>query len=256
MHYCLSTQVNKEYLKKADEILCKDLNEILELYELNPQATIILRILSKVDKNLIDWQKIENYNKMLQDKLIIETDSFDIMDACKLINVKFFYAIPINTFYELKALADYGCCDVRIEAPLTHMLDKLENYDITIRMTPNIAYHGYIPRENGIIGSWVRPEDVSYYEPYVDVFEFEDCDAKKEQALYRVYAEQHEWPGNLNNLISNLDYNTSNKLIPSDLTTIRMFCGQKCLNGRQCQVCQRLLDIANPDKLREYLKKS
>ena len=59
-----------------------------------------------------------------------------------------------------------------------------------------------------------------------------------------------------NNLISNLDYNTSNKLIPSDLTPIRMFCGQKCLNGRQCQVCQRLLDIANPDKLREYLKKS
>ena len=56
MNYCLSTQVNKEYLKKADEILCKDLNEILELYELNPQATIILRILSKVDKNLIDWQ--------------------------------------------------------------------------------------------------------------------------------------------------------------------------------------------------------
>ena len=65
MNYCLSTQVNKEYLKKADEILCKDLNEILELYELNPQATIILRISSKVDKNLIDWQKIENYNKML-----------------------------------------------------------------------------------------------------------------------------------------------------------------------------------------------
>ena len=107
-------------------------------------------------------------------------ECFDIMDACKLINVKFFYAIPINTFYELKALVDYGCCDVRIEAPLTHMLDKLEDYDITIRMTPNIAYHGYIPRENGIIGSWVRPEDVSYYEPYVDVFEFEDCDAKKE----------------------------------------------------------------------------
>ena len=56
-------------------------------------------------------------------------------------------------------------------------------------MTPNIAYYGYIPRENGIIGFWVRPEDVSYYEPYIDVFEFEDCDIKREQALYRVYAE-------------------------------------------------------------------
>lgn len=258
MHYCLSSQVSKEYLEKADEIRVKynRLGTILNLYEINKNATFILTITSKEDRDKIKWDEIENYNIMTQKKLIIETDSFDIMDVCKALNIKFFYAIPVNSFYELKSLVDYGCCDVRVEAPLTHMLDKLEDYDITIRMTPNIAYHGYIPRENGVIGSWVRPEDISYYEPYVDVFEFEDCDTKKEQALYRVYAEQQEWPGNLNNLISNLDYNASNKLIPSDLTTARIFCGQKCLNGRQCKVCERLLDLANPDKLREYLKKS
>ena len=32
MKYCLSSNLNKEYLKKADEIRCKNLDEILDLY--------------------------------------------------------------------------------------------------------------------------------------------------------------------------------------------------------------------------------
>lgn len=182
MHYCLSSQVGNEYLKKADEIrvLYSRLDSILDLFEINPNATFILRITSKDDKNKIRWTEIEKYNIMTKQKLIIETDDFDIMDACKALNIKFFYAIPINSFYDLKALADYGCCDVKIDAPLTHMLDKIEKFDITIRMSPNIAYYSYIPRPNGVIGSWVRPEDVELYEEYVDVFEFENCDIKQE----------------------------------------------------------------------------
>ena len=258
MHYCLSSQVSQEYLKKADEIKVKynKLKSILDLYEINPNATFILTISSKEDKSTIPWTEIENYYKMTQEKLIVETDSFDIMDACKVLNIKFFYAIPVNTFYDLKALADYGCCDVRIDAPLTHMLDKLDKYDITIRMTPNIAYYAYIPRENGIIGSWVRPEDAELYEAYVDVFEFEDCDKKKEEALYRIYAEQKSWPSNLNNLITNLNYNASNKLILPDIGTIRMFCGQKCLFGINCSVCHRMLSLANNEKIRNFMKKN
>ena len=162
---------------------------------------------------------------MTQNKVIVETDSFDIMDACKVLGIKFFYAIPVNTFNELKALVDYGCCDVKIDAPLTHMIEKLENYDITVRMTPNIAYYAYIPREDGVCGSWVRPEDTELYEQYVDVFEFEDCDIKKEQALYRIYAEQKNYPGNLNTLISNLNYEAINRLIHPEFSEKRAFCG-------------------------------
>jgi hypothetical protein len=38
---------------------------------------------------------------MTKQKLIIETDSFDIMDICKLYELKYFYAIPVNTLFEL-----------------------------------------------------------------------------------------------------------------------------------------------------------
>jgi hypothetical protein len=66
MYYCLSSQVSKEYLKKADEIRIKynKLNTILDLYEINPNATFILTISSKIDKNEIKWTEIENYNIM------------------------------------------------------------------------------------------------------------------------------------------------------------------------------------------------
>lgn len=226
MNYCLSSQVNIDYYKKVQEIRIKykELNKLLDIYEINSDLTIILTIPTQ-QKNEIKWEEIDKYNKMWQGKIIIETDSFDIMDACKLFNIKFFYAIPVNNFYDLKALADYGCCDVKIDAPLTHMLDKLDNIDITIRMSPNIAYYAFIPREDGVIGSWVRPEDVELYEEYIDVFEFEDCDTRKEEALYRIYAEQKSYPSNLNNLITNLNYDASGKLVLPDFGQVRMFCG-------------------------------
>lgn len=255
MHYCLSSQVSKDYLKKVDEIRVKynKLESILDLFEINREATFVLTITSQEDKSKIKWDKIEQFNTMTQNKLIIETDSFDIMDACKALNIKFFYGIPVNSFSEVRALMDYGCSDVKIDAPLTHMLDKFEDLDITVRMSPNIAYYAFIPRKDGVCGSWVRPEDTELYEQYVDVFEFEDCDAKKEQALYRIYAEQKSWAGSLNTLITNLNFEGLNRLIHPELSEKRAFCGQKCMSGVNCKICYRMLNLANPDRL-EVLK--
>ena len=46
MHYCLSAQVGDEYIKKVDEIRVKykELNKLLDLYEINPNLSIILTI--------------------------------------------------------------------------------------------------------------------------------------------------------------------------------------------------------------------
>ena len=257
MNYCLSSKVNKEYFKQISEVKLPfyEYKKILDMYEINPNLSFILRITSQDDRNKIKWDELQQYNKMTQGKVIIETNSFEIMDVCKLYGLKYFYAIPISTLHELKALVDYGCCDARIDAPLTHMLDKVSQYPITLRMTPNVAYYKYIPHKDGVIGSWVRPEDVELYEPYIDVFEFEDCDTIKEQSLYNTYAIHKKWPGSLNNLITNLDYQGTNRLIPSDLTEIRLMCGQKCLAGHPCNLCYSFLDLANPEKIRTYLDK-
>ena len=90
MHYCLSTQVSKDYLKKADEIRCKNLDEVLELYELNSQATIILRVSSKIDKSLIALYNVYVLGTILY-------DSFVNYEAINRIT-RYFYAFWIFPF--------------------------------------------------------------------------------------------------------------------------------------------------------------
>ena len=256
MNYCLSSQVDKEYYKKVQEIRIKykELNKLLDIYELNSNLSIILTITSQ-QKDEIKWDEIDKYNKMWQNKIIIETDSFDIMDAAKLFNIRYFYAIPVNSFYDLKALVDYGCCDVKIDAPLTHMLDILDKFDITIRMSPNIAYYAFIPRENGICGPWIRPEDIPAYETYVDTIEFQGVDLQAERALLHVYKDNGNWPGNLNLLLKNLRYDVDNRGFKEDFGSRRCVCKQRCMSTGTCKLCEREFHMLNYVKQhREELK--
>ena len=119
-------------------------------------------------------------------------------------------------------------------------LKAAASYGIPLRAMPNIAYIPYIPHENGIIGGWVRPEDTEAYGQYIDTFEFYTFKAlEKEAALYKVYAENKTWQGNLNLIIENLNFNIDNRLIydENNFATRRMNCKQKCLNGHSCHYC-------------------
>ena len=95
---------------------------------------------------------------------------------------------------------------------------------------------------------------MKYTEDYQ--IEFKDCDTKKEQALYRLYAEQKAWPGELSMIITNLDHDGLNRLISSEASLKRMNCGQSCMrpNGT-CKLCYRMLDLANKELLQEYEKR-
>jgi hypothetical protein len=118
-------------------------------------------------------------------------------------------------------------------------------------VTANVAHDGYLPYEDGVNGSWIRPEDVDMYTA-INVIEFADCDKKKEQALFRIYAEQHAWPGDINLLISNIGKNCVNRMLPSTFTRARLVCGQRCVTGA-CQLCYRYFSLANPDLLKPYV---
>lgn len=247
MKYCLSLQVGKEYLVKADEIriTLSQLDNLIEIYELNSNATIILRITGNPD---INWTDIENYNTMFKGNFIIETDNLKIIEACKALNLKFYWGVPIDNLYDLRATMDLGSCYAKITGQLIHMMDKVNMYEIGVRVAPNIAYYKNLPRDDGVLGGWIRPEDTEKLEGFVHVYEFEDCDDRKEQALYRIYAEDKKWPGQLNRIITNLDYSGTNRLIPARLADHRYFCQQRCLAGAGCKECYQVLNLADAEK--------
>jgi len=64
--------------------------------------------------------------------------------------------------------------------------------------------------------------------------------------------ETKEWMLDLGDLITNFNHIGSNRMINSDFSLRRINCGQRCLEGGGCHLCYRVLDLANPDKIKEY----
>lgn len=253
MKFCLSSRQNREYSLKADEIKIqyRDIKSTLDLIEKYPDKLIILE--ESLNGEQFNWTDIDTYNKLARGNFMLCLGDVNSAQTAKDLGIKFYMGYPVKTFYELGGLKNLGVAAVRLDAPLFFQMDKVKEFGIPVRVCANLAYTDLLPRENGINGIWIRPEDLHMYEDYVDTIEFGDCDLKKEQALYRIYAEQHEWPGVLNMIITNLDAPGTNRMISSDVSSARLFCGQKCAAGGACKLCFRALSLADPEKVRGYM---
>ena len=120
-----------------------------------------------------------------------------------------------------------------------------------MRLTPNVPYFSYLPGMESVPGSWIRPEDLHLYEDLADSVEFLDCDIKKEQALYRIYAEDKAWSGGLHYIISNISKDATNRMIPPSFTQNRLNCRQRCQEGGVCRACYHILTLANEEFLKD-----
>ena len=255
MGYCLSANLAPRYLEEAAEIKVKykDRNKIKKLNEKYPNAMIILQL--PMDK-VVDWDELQAFRLFTTNKLtvVVPNKEYAKMAADK--KLPFIYGYAVGTWFELNAIVENGACQVRLAPPLTHDLEKVRNRlpeNVRIRAVPNMAHDNFFPRKDGVTGSWIRPEDIKAYSKYIDIFEFEDCSsAEREQVLYDIYT-RGEWPGDLNMLITNLNYPGVNRMLPPDITEKRMTCGQRCESNKTCYVCYRLLNLADPDKLGKYV---
>lgn len=248
MQFCLKHYCSDKYLKQAEEIYIYSLkveDKLLDLVEQYPDATFII----DDDEN---FERIKRYKILTKNRLIVKISDFTLLQELKDNNIPFFYAMPITTYAQYQALKAIGVESFVIDSPLFNNIHFFDNDKIRIAL--NVSYYAEIPRKNGIIGSWVRPEDIDVFGDNVIGY-FENCDAKKEEALFRVYSSK-EWLGDLNTIITNLDWNVENVLIPPELIEIRLNCGQRCLSGGSCHLCKRYFKIANKDfldKLQENL---
>lgn len=253
MKYCLSSRNEKKYLELADEIKVqyRDRNIIPDLFEKYPKANVILDIFDIETEK--DWEKIKQFNILGQGRLICCVSDFGFAAMCKEEGIKFFYGYPIKTYYELNAAIDFGVCYIKVDAPLFFDMPYVASKGIPIRAIPNMAYGDGFPRKNGLFGVWIRPEDVEAYEPYVSVLEFDDCDLRKERALFRIYNKK-AWSGPLELLITNFKHSGVNRMVLPDLVQHRLNCKQKCQSGGSCRACERAFKLANPELITEYLE--
>ena len=258
MKYCLSSRQQIAYLNQADEIKVqyKDRNIIYDFSQKYTTATFILE--TPLDTSVeINWKEIENYRTVTQDRLVLCLANLKDALECHNRDIPFYFGFAISSFYELQSLKSLGVRYVRLAPPLFFELDKVKNIGIPVRAVPNVAYDAYFPHENGICGQWIRPEDVEVYEPYIEVLEFEDADLPKERALFRIYHDAHEWPGELNMLFTNFNHPGLNRLMPDkDLALRRTNCGQRCQAGGSCRLCERYIWLAQPQVIEDLYEKA
>ena len=212
--------------------------------EINPKASYVLSILPG---DTPDWDKVEQYYIMTQKKLKVALSKLDFTECLKR-HIPFFFMSAVSEPWALNAMIDIGVCAARITGELAHNLDYLDTLPIEIRVWANSsgAPFGYKP----LYGGWFRPEDLESLTA-IDVCEFNSDNNRREQALYRIYAEQHEWPGELYMLVSDIeDHNITNRMIPPEFQERRSNCRMRCQSGGHCHYCDTITYLANPTLLK------
>lgn len=257
MKYCVNGRQPKSILKNANQIKMQyeDRDRLINYIEEFSDKDFILYI--PKDVNELDWELYKAYaEKVVNFTLCIE--NLNLAKECHKQSIDFYWAYPIYTWYDLQGILALKPCYIILGAPLSFDLEKVIKAcgptGPSIRLCPNLAYDAYIPRENGIYGTWIRPEDVEYYEKYVAVLDFEVEDLKREATLLRIYKEEKAWPGNLNLLITNLRFNIDNRSINEELGQRRMNCGQRCMSSSGCRLCETCFKLGNSIRDLHYKK--
>lgn len=255
MLFCLKSRLSGLYLDKADEIKIesRDWESTPDIIENYPDKKIVLEIFSNEE---VDWDKIKTWNILAQGRLTLCLDRVSNFGIAKEFGIPFYLGYPVGTPYEISALILAGVSEIVVGSPVFFNTEYLKSVSIKKRCYPNVSHLDGFERENGINGQWIRPEDISLYEGAIDVMEFIFVTPTKEQALFRIYAEEGHWPGEVDDIIENFNFRPAlNRLVDSEAIEARLNCNQKCAGlGGTCQVCFRIIELSSPDLISEYAK--
>lgn len=243
--FCTYGGLSKHILDSADEIKILHptyevlLNEYCIKY---PNKTFILVWDNEPEEVTIP--ELKQLQKLYPEtRFIIALEHIYWISTLRENNIQWFYNYPLTTFYDLNGVVGAGACMALVGPPLIFQMDTLHEYNIDIRIRPNIAYYGSeMTHKDGVTGGWIRPEDLSLYDPCTIEF-YGDTQAKQE-TLYRIYKYDKEWGGDLNVLIMNLNINVDNRALPEDFGKNRLNCRQRCEENDSCHYCDMSIKFA------------
>ena len=237
MNYMVSGYQPSSILRKADEILIyQSSDNVLFDYEQDYKD-------KKIIIYVTDSDRFSLY-KMFREKglnIVLEIDNFDVAKWATLNSIPWFWKYEVSTFIELDTLLHLGASEIILGDNLFFNLDRVkrncERFHAKLRKLANVAYYDGIPRENGVEGAYIRPEDVKIYEDYIDTIYFDSKDLETERTLLKIYKENKCWQGNLNFLIQGLGYNIDNRGISDEFAVRRLNCRHICSETGSCHLC-------------------
>ena len=251
--FCLNYYPSQKYIQDADELKIKyrrsdrTLPDFLEKYK---NKIIIIDVSDSFEENDAQLLK-ELYQKYKNIKVIFNFNNNIYLSRVRKYEIPYFFSDPVTTIDQLHGFLNYYPTDMYICEELGFSLEKisklLHDNNVRVRVYPNICQSSF-PETPSIKTFFIRPEDISAYSAFVDVFEL-ISDESRQQTLFKIY-KREKWFGKLKDLIPTFKGELDSKYILSSFGEIRSRCGKRCMyQSDRCSICDRFLELA--DTLKE-----
>ena len=246
--FCLNYYPSQKYLQDADELKIRyrpadrTLKDFLEVYQ---NRTIIIDVTDSFEE--VDAQLLKGlYDKYKNIKIIFDFYNKGFLTRAQQIGIPFFFTNLITTIDQLHGLLKYNPTDMYICEELGFSLDKiskiLHDNNVRVRVFPNICQSSF-PETPSIKTFFIRPDDITVYATFVDVFEL-ISDKERQRVLYKVY-KQEKWFGKIKDIIPSFKGELDSKYLLNNFGMIRSRCGKRCLYKQgSCAICDRFLELA------------
>lgn len=160
--------------------------------------------------------------------------------------MKFFLNTFVKDWDSLQGLIAEGVSDIYVVDELCFSIKEVaaiaHKNNVQVRVFPNVAQSSW-KKTSAYKKFWIRPEDTTYYEDFVDVFEFDGKD-EQQNTLYQIYNVDKQWAGDLNNLILGLNTEINSMGILPRFAEKRIECQHKCQKGINCQMCEAIISLS------------
>lgn len=242
-----------KYIKGVDEFKIiynpadRSLEDFLDFYK---DISIIIDVSNNFDE--VDAKLLKGlYDKYHNFKIIFSYLMEEYIDRVKKYKLPFFFSNSITTIDQMTGLLEYQPTDMYICEELGFHLDKiskiLHEHNIKVRVYPNICQSSF-SKTPSIKTFFIRPEDISIYANYVDVFEL-ITDEQRQEIIYKIY-KQEKWFGEIKEIIPSFKSDLSSRYLLKEFGAIRLRCGKRCVyKPGCCNICDRMIDVA--DTLKE-----
>lgn len=241
MRFCISSRQPTVILDKADELFVRK-NDEMQIYDLLARYPDKL-ILTPYNEDRLP--ALRNIINLYPDNIILTYDHYNEIN----LNYPFICQSQVQSVVQLESIASQpNCRGLYLGVELSHKLHDIRAKfpSISVRAVANVS--GLPVNNHSYAGSWIRPEDIDYYDTnnYINVLEFDTQiynpkdaaqELKLERTLFKVYAEDKSWPTLINTIIKDLPFPSSNRLISPDLVARRSNCSLMCFWDGRCRRC-------------------
>jgi len=115
----------------------------------------------------------------------------------------------------------------------------LHDNNVKVRVFPNICQSSF-SKTPSIKTFFIRPEDIPFYAPFVDIFELV-ADKERQPIIFKIY-KQEKWFGKIKEIIPTFNGELDSKYILNSFPIVRIGCGKRCLyQPGSCNICDRFI---------------